>query len=285
LAPGDVSDDVLRENLEQCSVVIGLLTEESLRSGYVVMELGAAWGLRKTTCALLAPSIVYERVPGPLSRRHAVIADSDHDIVSVMDVIAEKTGWSLRNRARSTAAVGNFVASVRSSLPPKSPVETTASRSAIQHEVDLEAHRAFEIGYAKVLLASSEHVKFARHLAANLCNHFGVSVDGDAVTIETYDDLIQRVAASIMLKRGERVAKHLALSYNVVNRVSSLLNNEGKEPAGADVQVMIDVGLPPSMIDEYRKIWQVASGLEGANILLGWLNGVREYLRTRAGAT
>jgi hypothetical protein len=66
LAVGDVGDEVLRANLEQCSVVIGLLTEESLNSGYVIMELGAAWGLKKTTCALLAPSIDFERMPGPL---------------------------------------------------------------------------------------------------------------------------------------------------------------------------------------------------------------------------
>ena len=113
LAPGDVSDEVLRDNLEKCSVVIGLLTGESLNSGYVVTELGAAWGLKKTTCAVLAPGVEFERVPGPLSRRHAVMADSDHDIASVMEVIAEKTGWPLRNRPKSTAAVSTFVAAVR----------------------------------------------------------------------------------------------------------------------------------------------------------------------------
>lgn len=44
LSPGDVADEALRENLEQCKVVIGLITEDSLKSGYVVMELGAGWG-------------------------------------------------------------------------------------------------------------------------------------------------------------------------------------------------------------------------------------------------
>lgn len=109
LAPGDVSDEVLRDNLEQCSIVIGLLTDESLKSGYVIMELGAAWGLNKTTCAILAPGIEFKHVPGPLARRHAVMANSDHDIADVMDVIAGKTGWPQRNRAKSTAAVSTFV--------------------------------------------------------------------------------------------------------------------------------------------------------------------------------
>jgi hypothetical protein len=109
LAPGDVSDSVLRDNLEHCSVVIGLLTDESLSSGYVIMELGAAWGLNKTTCALLAPSVVFGRMPGPLSRLHAIKTDSDHDIASLMEVIAEKTGFPMRNRGKSTAAVSAFV--------------------------------------------------------------------------------------------------------------------------------------------------------------------------------
>lgn len=109
LAPGDIADEALRENLEQCSVVIGFLTEESLRSGYVVMELGAAWGLKKTTCALLAPSIEFKSMPGPLGRLHAVKADSSHDVAAVMEVIAEKTGWVPRNRARFMSAVNTFV--------------------------------------------------------------------------------------------------------------------------------------------------------------------------------
>lgn len=109
LAPGDVADEVLRENLEQCSVVIGFLTEESLRSGYVIMELGAAWGLKKTTCALLAPGVDFKSMPGPLGRLHAVKADSAHDIAAVMEVIAERVGWPLRNRARSMSAVNGFV--------------------------------------------------------------------------------------------------------------------------------------------------------------------------------
>ena len=34
-------------------MIIGLLSRESLGSHYVVMELGAAWGLDKITCPLL----------------------------------------------------------------------------------------------------------------------------------------------------------------------------------------------------------------------------------------
>lgn len=114
LAPGDVSDEVLRSNLEKCSVVIGLLTENSLSSAYVIMELGAAWALQKTTCVILAPNVDFARIVGPLNRLHAIKADSDHDIASLMEVIGEKTGAALANRAKSTAAINAFVRGVKS---------------------------------------------------------------------------------------------------------------------------------------------------------------------------
>lgn len=113
LAPGEVSDDVLRDNLEKCDIVIGLLTEQSVKSGYVIMELGAAWGLKKTTCAILTPSVDFKNIPGPLSRTHAIKADSDHDVASLMEVISEKANLPMTNRAKSTAGVNAFIRAIR----------------------------------------------------------------------------------------------------------------------------------------------------------------------------
>ncbi|APR75856.1 Hypothetical protein A7982_01203 [Minicystis rosea] len=50
-------DDVLRDEIERCDIVIGLLSDESPYSEHVIMKLGAAWGLKKTTCALLMPGV------------------------------------------------------------------------------------------------------------------------------------------------------------------------------------------------------------------------------------
>ena len=53
LDPGDNADTSLRQSIEDCFVVVGLITPSSIQSGYVVMELGAAWGLRKKTYPVL----------------------------------------------------------------------------------------------------------------------------------------------------------------------------------------------------------------------------------------
>lgn len=109
LPPGSNASAVLRENLKQCLVVIGLLTEESLQSGYVIMELGAAWGLEKITCPVLTPSVDYDRVPGPLNEIHAIKTDSIPDIAQLIEVVAEKLGLHRRPSQRFTAALEKFV--------------------------------------------------------------------------------------------------------------------------------------------------------------------------------
>lgn len=123
LTPGDVSDDVLRKNILQSSVVIGLLTSESLASGYVLMELGAAWGLERRTCALLDNSVEFDQMPGPLRRLHALKGDSHDSIASLIDVIADETGWHRRNSAKLTDAIGAFVTSVSIRANAQSPAQ------------------------------------------------------------------------------------------------------------------------------------------------------------------
>lgn len=115
LDPGDPSDIVLRDNLEQCSMVIGLLTENSLKSMYVIMELGAAWGLKKPTCALLHPAISFSRIPDLIRRLHAIKSDSDADIANLMELLEKRMGWKAKNHAKYTAAVNTFVAAAKAS--------------------------------------------------------------------------------------------------------------------------------------------------------------------------
>jgi hypothetical protein len=111
LLPGDDSDKVLLKNIEQCSVVIGLITQESLKSGYVIMELGAAWGLGKRTCAVVSENVDFNVLPGPMPRVHATRANNNADIATLIELIANYTDLQLRNNvARFNASVCAFAA-------------------------------------------------------------------------------------------------------------------------------------------------------------------------------
>ena len=114
LSPGQITDEILRSNLEHCVVVIGLLTQESLKSIYVNMELGAAWGLKKTTCAMLAPNIPFSSLPTPLSRVHALRMDNADDILSLVETIREKAVLSSKRIEKLRPAIQDFVDSVKS---------------------------------------------------------------------------------------------------------------------------------------------------------------------------
>src|SRR5215213_2394251 len=45
----------LREEIRDCEVIIGALTSNSIRSSFVLTELGAGWGLMKTIIPVLGP--------------------------------------------------------------------------------------------------------------------------------------------------------------------------------------------------------------------------------------
>ncbi len=140
LDAGDESGEVLRESIATCSIVVGVLTPSSLASHYVIMELGAGWGLQKTVCALLGPGVDFRQIPGPLAGRHAVVATSPPDVANLVDVISRHGELSKRNNsARIAAAISAFVDTVRSlphSEPPATDSQSTTPMKTISSEKD-----------------------------------------------------------------------------------------------------------------------------------------------------
>ena len=78
------------------------------------MELGAAWGFKKTTCAMLAPNIPFSSLPTPLSRVHALRMDNADDIFSLVETIREKAVLSSKRIEKLRPAIQDFVDSVKS---------------------------------------------------------------------------------------------------------------------------------------------------------------------------
>jgi hypothetical protein len=91
LEGGDDGPDVLRQDLNDCSVVLGLITPNSLRSAYVLMELGAAWALGRKAIPLLAPGTPRPDL-GPFKDIHSLNIDVLPEMVSVFGTIAKSAG-------------------------------------------------------------------------------------------------------------------------------------------------------------------------------------------------
>jgi hypothetical protein len=56
--------DALRDEIANCDAFVRILTERSLSSEFVLMELGAAWAYRKAAFLVLDPSVSFGNIPG-----------------------------------------------------------------------------------------------------------------------------------------------------------------------------------------------------------------------------
>ncbi len=64
--------DVLRSDIEECEIIIAVLTKDALDSLNVLLELGAGWGLDKRLVPITGPGIHLEGLPQWLSEKHGM---------------------------------------------------------------------------------------------------------------------------------------------------------------------------------------------------------------------
>lgn len=117
LKPGDNSADTLLAEIQSCDVLIALLTPDALMSGFVLMELGAAWGLKKPVCPILAPSLNWTSLPGPFASIHGVKADDGDGLVSAVEMVKEATHFEPRSPQKSHACLTNTLATLAKLFP------------------------------------------------------------------------------------------------------------------------------------------------------------------------
>ena len=111
LEPGDDGPDKLRDNLRDAEVVVGLLSQNSLKSAYVLMELGAAWGLKSRIVPVLSEGVSFGSIPGPIGQGiHAVKISDAEGVTNLLDSLSRRCGMEWRgSRDRQRAQITSFV--------------------------------------------------------------------------------------------------------------------------------------------------------------------------------
>ena len=102
LPPGTNIESQLKKDINGDIALIGLLTQNGLRSQWVLFELGAAWGSGKLVIPILGPLANKDDLPGPLKSYIPVsiedkevafaLNDMIHELASNLNEIGEKLG-------------------------------------------------------------------------------------------------------------------------------------------------------------------------------------------------
>lgn len=85
LSSGASIDETLRKEVKLSEAFIGLISPASLRSTYVMCELGARWGFKKHLIPLLAPNVQVSELKPPLTSKDALRCDNNDDLSRLVE--------------------------------------------------------------------------------------------------------------------------------------------------------------------------------------------------------
>ena len=88
LQAGAPTDELLRKEVDEAELLVGLITPNSLRSLYVAFELGARWGKNKPMIPLLALGVTPTHLGGPLAGITALNCDNESQVTQFLEQAA-----------------------------------------------------------------------------------------------------------------------------------------------------------------------------------------------------
>ena len=162
LEGGAETDTVLREEIRDAAVFIGLLTRRSLGSTYVLFELGARWGL-KTKIKPLISGFPKSEITAPLNRLHIQSCDEATDLHQVLTEIAEQLGMPLSGAHiydRHLRALIEESRNQTSDGQPQIRITSPVDKSKVPHSLYVEGEVSHSNGPVWVIVHPMANPKF-----------------------------------------------------------------------------------------------------------------------------
>ena len=110
LPGGANTAEQLRAEVKSSKVLIGLISEASLRSAYVIFELGARWGSERPMVPLLAPDVDPGSLAGPLQGINALSCGAPAQLHQLVEEIGGHLSMPLDRPAAYQKCVDEIVA-------------------------------------------------------------------------------------------------------------------------------------------------------------------------------
>lgn len=130
----------LRQELLVAPVFIGLVTERSAASTYVLFELGARWGAERPLIPLLGPEMSAGALDDPLSELSALSCRSAADLHTLVSQIADALGKTVEPAAAYHAEIEAIRA-----IPAPSRSDGTVTQAAVDQLAELRSDAVHEI--------------------------------------------------------------------------------------------------------------------------------------------
>jgi hypothetical protein len=149
LPGGANTDEQLRREVHDAEAFVGIVSTASVRSLYVLFELGARWGARRHLIPLLAPGTATSVLGGPLAGLNALSAGSVSQLHQLLSELAVALSLGLESAAAyhdQLQAVAALVARPADSHPAQA-TQVTGVGAGLLKEAE---------GILKVLVTSNE---------------------------------------------------------------------------------------------------------------------------------
>jgi hypothetical protein len=129
---GADTNEQLRKEAVEARALVGLLTDVSIDSAYVLFELGARWGAKKYLAPLLGAGRGAEILAGPLTGLNALSCTRE-DLFQLVSNVATQLGLSVE-RPDTYSALVDHVVEVSSELAAQRGLEDAAVSNSHTHE-------------------------------------------------------------------------------------------------------------------------------------------------------
>jgi hypothetical protein len=149
LPGGADTDEQLRREVHDAEAFVGIVSTASVRSLYVLFELGARWGAHRHLIPLLAPGTATSALGGPLGGLNALSAGSVSQLHQLLSELAVALSLNLESAAGyhdQLQAVAGLVA-----RPPDSHSVQATQVTGVSVDLPKEAE-----GVLKVIVTSNE---------------------------------------------------------------------------------------------------------------------------------
>ena len=118
LDAGSKADEQLRQEVFDAPVFVALLSPTSMKSVYVLFELGARWATKGHLAPVMVAGLDSTHLKAPLSAIHAVSGASDADVHQLIGVLAKRLSVRAEEPAVYLKALNAFLGTARA---PSSP--------------------------------------------------------------------------------------------------------------------------------------------------------------------